>query len=76
MPSVSQRATRAGFRADAGGVFAPFYWEPTGIDDNSNKDRPVVTDPAAHDQPEYARPLKKGPGRITQFTGKDESSSA
>jgi hypothetical protein len=68
----SPDAEKKGEWTPAVGVFAPFYWEPTGIDDNSNKENPVVTDPAAHDQPEYSRPVKKGPGRITQFTGKDE----
>ena len=53
----------------AAGVFAPFYWKPTPIDDNNDKSRPAVTDPAEHDRPEYSRPVKNGPGRITQFTG-------
>jgi hypothetical protein len=56
----------------AAGVFAPFYWKPSPIDDNASKGNPVVTDPAAHDRPEYLKDVKKGPGRITQFTGKDE----
>jgi hypothetical protein len=56
----------------AAGVFAPFYWKPTPIDDNNSKASPAVTDPVAHDRPEYSRPVKNGPGRITQFTGKDE----
>jgi len=56
----------------AAGVFAPFYWKPTPIDDNNDKTRPAVTDPDAHDRPEYSRKVKNGPGRITQFTGKDE----
>jgi hypothetical protein len=68
----SPDAEKRGEWTPAVGVFAPFYWEPTGIDDNSNKDNPVTTDSAAHDRPEYSRPVKKGPGRITQFTGKDE----
>jgi hypothetical protein len=68
----SPDAEKKGQWTPAVGVFAPFYWEPTGIDDSSNQNKPVVTDPAAHDQPEYSRQLKNGPGRITQFTGKDE----
>ena len=56
----------------AAGVFAPFYWKPSPIDDNATKANPVVTDPAAHDRPEYTKDVKKGPGRLTQFTGKDE----
>jgi hypothetical protein len=56
----------------AAGVFAPFYWKPSTIDDNATKGNPVVTDPDAHDRPEYSMPVKKGPGRITQFNGKDE----
>jgi len=56
----------------AAGVFPPFYWKPSTIGDGNDKANPVVTDSATHDRPEYSMPVKKGPGRITQFTGKDE----
>jgi hypothetical protein len=56
----------------AAGVFPPFYWKPSSIGDGNDKANPVTTDPATHDRPEFSMPVKKGPGRITQFTGKDE----
>jgi len=56
----------------AAGVYAPFYWKPNSIDDNNDKANPALTDKDAHDQPEFSMPVKSGPGRITQFTGKDE----
>jgi hypothetical protein len=56
----------------AAGVFPPFYWKPSSIGDANDKTDPVETDPAAHDQPEFSKPVKNGPGRITQFKGKDE----
>jgi hypothetical protein len=65
-------AEKRGEWTPAAGVYAPFYWKPTSIDDNNDKSRPAVTDKAAHDQPEFSMPVKSGPGRITQFTGKDE----
>jgi hypothetical protein len=65
-------AEKRGEWTPAAGVFAPFYWKPSPIDDNATKANPVVTDPAAHDRPEYTKDVKKGPGRLTQFTGKDE----
>jgi hypothetical protein len=66
------KAEERGEMTPAAGVFAPFYWKPGSIDDSHTKDYPVQTDPAAHDQPEFSVPVKKGPGRITQFKGKDE----
>jgi hypothetical protein len=56
----------------AAGVFPPFYWKPGQIADGNDKANPAVTDSAAHDKPEFSMPLKKGPGRITEFKGKDE----
>jgi hypothetical protein len=54
------------------GVYPPFYWQPTPIDANSTKDNPAKTDPSTHDRPEYSVPVKKGPGRLTEFKGKDQ----
>jgi hypothetical protein len=56
----------------AAGVFPPFYWKPGQISDSNTSANPAVTDPAAHDRPEFSMPVTKGPGRITEFKGKDE----
>ena len=53
------------------GVFAPFYWPPSSMNDENVAASPAETDPAAHDQPGFSLPTKKEGGRLTEFTGTD-----
>ena len=54
------------------GVYAPFYWPPTSINDQNDAASPAETDPAAHDQPGFSLPVKNAGGRLTEFVGSDQ----
>ena len=53
------------------GVFAPFYWPPSSMNDENVQAAPAETDPAAHDKPGFTLPAKVDDGRLTEFTGAD-----
>jgi hypothetical protein len=68
----SPEAEAKGKMEPGAGVFPPFYWKPGSISDDNTKDNKAKTDPDAHDRPEFSVPVRKGPGRLTQFKGKDQ----
>jgi hypothetical protein len=53
------------------GVFAPFYWPPSSMNDDNTENAPAETDPAAHDKPGFTLPAKVDDGRLTEFNGAD-----
>jgi len=54
------------------GVFAPFYWPPSSMNDDNVEASKAKTDPDAHDQPGFSEEVKKEGGRLTAFTGSDQ----
>jgi hypothetical protein len=54
-------------------TFAPFYWQPGSIDDTNSQTTPAKPTRLGtpFDQPEFSRPVNRGPGRLTAFTGQD-----
>ena len=54
------------------GVFAPFYWPPSSINDENVSGSPAETDPGAHDKPGFTLPAKVDDGRLTEFNGADQ----
>jgi hypothetical protein len=54
------------------GVYPPFYWPPSTMNDDNTSGSPATTDPNAHDQPGFTMPAKSGDGRLTEFKGSDQ----
>ena len=54
------------------GVFAPFYWPPSSMNDDNVEANKAETDPAAHDQPGWSELVKENGGRLTEFVGSDQ----
>ncbi len=55
------------------GVYPPFYWPHSTINDDNVEGNPATTDPAAHDQPGFTMAKEiDGGGRLTEFKGEDK----
>ena len=54
------------------GVFAPFYWPPSSMNDDNVAAGPAQTDPVAHDQPGFTLEAFQDGGRLTEFVGSDQ----